>query len=404
MFFKKITNLVLLTKELLRYINTIFLLSFLFVVSLCFSSCNSIDKKNILPNKKPLSVIINAFPAKTIFNKKVTDFKQDDLPNSGILFTVGMNRLFVVDASNKVKCLDLNGIILWEKGFKNSITAGPVFFENKVLIATAFPKLFCLDALTGEQIWETPISSELLSAPSASSGVVYIRTLDGSLVAISLKDGKQLWGFSAVCPNISLRKSASPVVSENKVVAGFSNGKLLALDKNQGSVFWSYQLSNPNGRIDLQRITDITADPIVLNGDVYAVGYQGNLVSINLHTGESLWEKEISSYLGLTIKGTVLFVATKEGNLLALNRKTGAIIWEQNSLIGRNLSKPIIFDNYLVMGDQEGNLHFLDTATGNIKGRIVLNASGIFLPPLIINKNQLYVLHNNGYLTSIEIF
>jgi outer membrane protein assembly factor BamB len=373
------------------------------ILLLCFASCDSIDQKKILPSKKPLEVIVNPFQEERIFSQKITDLNLEETSNSGILFTMNKKQLFVGGSSGKIKSLDFAGKILWEKDLHYPITAGPVVFEQWLLVATSSAKLFCLDIQKGNQIWEISLGSDLLTAPTVTSDLIFIRTLDGSLTAINLKDGKHLWSYATASPTIKLRKGAAPALHKDRVIAGFGNGKIFAFDKMRGTVLWAHQISKPIGRSEFQRISDITADPLIVDDIVYAVSYNGNLVAIKVDTGDLLWEQEFSSYAGIAVNNQILYISTREGKVLAVNRTNGNLIWEQESLIGRNLSKPSIFQRYLIVGDPEGNLHFLNQKTGKLQGRVFLNSSGIFLVPLIINQNTLYALTNNGYLFIIKI-
>ncbi len=370
---------------------------------LVLTSCNTIDKRIDVLGKKNLEQIVNPFQAKKIFDKKMVTLKSDYILNSGILLEKGNNQLFTGDFAGNVIAIDLNGRILWKQFLKNSVTAGPVLAENKIFVITSEAKLFCLGAENGEILWSAPISSDALAAPAISGGIGFIHTLDGGLSAVNLKDGRQLWRISTVLPNMTLRRASAPIVYDKYVVAGFANGKLFAVNKENGTVLWSHNISNPKGRSELQRITDIIADPVIVNNVVYAVSYQGNLTAIKLDSGELLWEKELSSYSGIIIDGNAVYISTIDGKVLAIDNKTGTIFWVQEDLQGRVLSKPIVFDKYLVIGDQDGNLHFLDKLYGYTKGRVFLDSSGISISPLVINKNKLYVLTNNGSLEILEI-
>lgn len=375
----------------------------LFCLLLSVTACNSIDKRVNSINKKTLEPIDNPFIAKKILDKKIINLKVDDVFNSSILLTKGKEQLFTAGSSGDVVAVDLNGKNIWKQALKNSITAGPVLFENKIFVTTSAAKLFCLDAINGKILWDTAISSDSLAAPSISGNMVFIHTLDGGLSGLSIQDGRQLWRMSSVVPNITLRRGSSPVVHGNYLIAGFANGKLFAINKESGSILWAHNISNPKGRSELQRMTDISADPVILDNTVYAVSYQGNLTAIKLDTGELLWEKELSSYAGIIVDKHAVYISTIDGRVLAMDNKTGTVFWVQDDLEGRTLSKPVVFNNYLVVADKDGNLHFLDKLYGYIKGRTFLDSSGISIAPLVTNENQLYILTNNGYLKILEI-
>ena len=56
------------------------------------------------------------------------------------------------------------------------------------------------------------------------------------------------------------------------VLAGFDNGKFLALDIDEGDVAWDAFLTQPSGRTELDRMTDIDGVFGVIGNDVYVTG------------------------------------------------------------------------------------------------------------------------------------
>jgi outer membrane protein assembly factor BamB len=381
---------------------------FLLIYSiLLLTACNTMERKLELPNKKALLPVINAVELNKIFDSKIIDLKPEDALNSALILAKSANKLFVADALGHVIALDLNAKVLWKISLKETITTGPNFFKDKLYIVTNQAKLICLSADSGEILWATPVSSETLAelgfSDEKSMDLGFVHTIDGGLSAINLMDGRQLWRFSTVVPNMMLRRGSKPIVTDNYVISGFANGKLFALDKKDASMLWSYNIANPQGRFELQRVFDISADPVVKDNKVYAVSYQGNLISVKLDNGELIWEKEVSSYSGLVVDKNVVYIAAKDGIIYALDANTGSNIWSQQELIGRILSKPVIIDNYIVISDMDGNLHFFDKHFGRIKARLSLDSKGIFISPIVdLNNKILYILTNSGRLIAVK--
>ena len=341
---------------------------------LLLSACNSIERRLDLPNKKPLAPITNAFEIKKAWNKKIVNLKAGETLNSALTLSRGSQQLFAADTLGNIVAVDLDGVVLWKTSVKESLTSGPSLFKEKVCVVTGSAKLICLNTNKGEELWNTNLSSESLAgigfSSSTTGDLIFVHTIDGGLSAIKLADGRQLWRFSSIVPNISLRRGSAPVVFDNYVVAGFSNGKLFALNKEDGSIFWSQNISNPKGRSELQRMIDISADPVIVGNTVYAISYQGNLTATTLNDGALVWEREVSSYSGLMVDHNSIYISAIDGKVFAVDKKTGTTLWIQEDLIGRSLSKPVIFNNYIVIGDLDGNLHFLDQKFGAIKARV----------------------------------
>jgi outer membrane protein assembly factor BamB len=199
-----------------------------------------------------------------------------------------------------------------------------------------------------------------------------------------------------------LRRSSSPIVVKDVIVAGFANGKLLAMQKNDGSIIWSQDISNPKGTTDLQRMIDISADPVVYKDRVYAASYQGNIAGLTLNNGHVIWDRNIASYAGFTAADNMLYVSATNGDVVAIEAQTGGTYWLQTELQGRRLTKPAIVDKYLVIGDDDGNIHWLEKSTGRIAGRSELDRDGIDAMPIVHN-NTVYVLGCGGALIALEV-
>ena len=143
-------------------------------------------------------------------------------------------------------------------------------------------------------------------------------------------------------PPLMLRRSSTPDVKNDLVIAGFANGKLLAMQKNDGSVTWTQDISHPKGTTDLQRMVDISADPLVQDERVYAASYQGNIAALTITNGNIIWERAVPSYAGFVADHNLLYVASTNGDVVALETQNGSTYWLQTVLQGRRLSKPAI--------------------------------------------------------------
>ncbi len=84
------------------------------------------------------------------------------------------------------------------------------------------------------------------------------------------------------------------------VVAGFANGKVTAFRASTGEPVWDQRVMLPQGRSELDRMVDIDGTPVITASAVYAASFQGRLSAIRPSDGTVLWEKDASSYVGLS--------------------------------------------------------------------------------------------------------
>jgi outer membrane protein assembly factor BamB len=284
--------------------------------------------------------------------------------------------VFVAGAKGAVLALDAaSGKVLWRRQFKLALAGGPGVGGGLVLVGSADGDLIALDALTGANRWQVRINAEILSAPVVGNGVVVLHTVDGHLYGLNAANGEQRWVTEQVVPRLTLRGMSAPVIAGDLAVAGFDNGRLMAVTVGGGITAWDVALGQPRGSSELQRLIDIDSVPVVDGDEVYAVSYQGRAARLSLETGRELWGHEISSFRGLALGPISAYVSTAEGDLVRLDRAGGGERWRQKQLAHRFLSAPVVLGNTVVVADNLGMLHWLDGDSGDFQARVSLGGA-----------------------------
>jgi outer membrane protein assembly factor BamB len=290
----------------------------------------------------------------------------------------------------------------WSVKTRLPLAAGPTFGEGLLAFGTTDGQLLLLDAQTGEERWRRAVGSEVLAPPAIAPNVVVLRTIDGRLRGFSLRDGTLLWTVEQSRPPLTLRGNAAPRVAGAFVVAGFDNGRLGAYEVGSGEAVWELAIATPSGRSELERLVDISAGLQVVGNDVYAVGYHGNAVGVDLTTGVVLWRQEMSSYAGLGADVSNVYVTDEVGTVVALNRSGGSPLWRQDALRLRDVSAPARYANTVVVGDLEGYLHWLDPADGRFLARERATSDRITAAPLVVGQT-VFVQGDDGTLAAFTV-
>jgi outer membrane protein assembly factor BamB len=262
-----------------------------------------------------------------------------------------------------------SGRRVWAVKTKLPLSAGPEVAEGLVAIGSSDGDVIALDATSGAERWRKSIGSEVLARPLVVNDVIVVRTVDGHLEALSVTDGSKRWAFDEQVPRLTLRGTAPPVLAGDRIIAGFDNGKVLALDPRNGEVLWDAVVNAPSGRTELERLVDIDSPARVSGDDVFVVGFQGRVAMLALDSGQIWWARDASSYRGFAMDDENLYLTNAASVVLAMRRSDGAIQWEQDLLKHRGLTAPAIDGDALVVGDFQGYLHWLDKATGEIVAR-----------------------------------
>lgn len=308
-------------------------------------------------------------------------------------------RVYTADRDGRVLALDaLKGDEIWTmRDPDRRISGGPGVGEDKVFVGTSDAEVVARDAATGKKLWVAKVSSEVLAPPRTADGLVIVRTGDGNIYALDATTGLEKWVYDRTIPVLTLRGTAPPAVHNGTVIAGFDSGRLVALELATGKQLWETQLAAPSGRSDLERLVDIDDEPIVKDETVYVGSFQGKVAAISIRDGSIEWTRDMSSYDNLAVDDEHVYITDERGVVWALKRADGAAVWRQKAFKYRKLTGPTHFQHYLVVGDFEGYLHWLDDATGTVVARTRVDKDRILTPPIDLDGSLL------GYSSSGKI-
>ena len=333
---------------------------------LALAGCNSIDKAD---RPMPLKAVAGSLQPQRAWSASLGGAKPKLL--LGLAPATDGQHVFAAGGKGTVLALDAaTGKQLWRRELKVALAGGPGTGGGLVLVGSADGGLFALDAASGKDRWNVRVNAEILSAPVVAGTVVVLRTVDGRLHGFNAADGVQRWVTEQQVPRLTLRGTSDPVAAGEFVLAGFDNGRLMAVTTGGGITAWDIALGQPHGSSELQRLIDIDAPPVVDADEVYAVSFQGRAARLSLETGREIWGHEISSYRGLALGPISVYVSTAEGDLVRLDRAGGGERWRQKLLAHRRLTAPAVLGSSVVVGDNLGMLHWLDADSGDFQARV----------------------------------
>lgn len=295
-----------------------------------------------------------------------------------------------------------SGRAQWSVRLDENLTGGPGYGQGALAFGTANGDLIVLDAQSGEVRWQRPAGSEVIAPPAIGSDVVVFRTVDGRLRAFDLGSGEEQWSVEQTLPPLTLRGDTAPIVTGQIVVSGFDNGRIGAYNIDSGLPIWEFPIATSTGRNELERLVDIGNDLAIVGNDVYTAGINGRAVGIDLRTGRVTWQQELSSFAGLSVDASNVYVTDEFGAVAAYDRVRGAPLWRQEDLRLRDVTAPARFGNLLVVGDFEGYLHWLDPLDGRFRARERAGSDRITGAPLVLGQT-LYVQSDDGSVAAYVV-
>jgi outer membrane protein assembly factor BamB len=317
---------------------------------------------------------------------------------------IGSGKIIAADREGLVQARSLStGSLIWETETEMHFSSGPGLGSNTVILGSSDGEVVALDVETGSVLWKSVVSSEVLSVPVVAQNVVIVRTTDGFIIALDEKTGGKRWSYERTVPALSIRGTGSPLIVEDKVIGGYDNGKLMALRLADGKYVWETSIAVPKGRSEIERLVDLDVDPIVVGDTIYVASYQGGVAAISALEGEILWRNEgISSHSGLSNDYRYLYLSNSESHVMQLDQRNGAALWKLQDLSQRRLTAPAPYENYVVVGDFEGYVHWLSRTDGRQLDRVQVTDSAIDAKPIVVD-NTVYVYAKDGTLAALKV-
>jgi len=269
-----------------------------------------------------------------------------------------------------------SGKQVWRVKTGITVSGGVGSGEGMVLIGSDKGDVLAYDE-EGKLRWKSKVPSEVLSAPQVSESVVIVRSGDGRIAALDASDGKRLWLYERSTPALVVRSHAGVTIQRGVAFAGFAGGKLVALKISDGSVIWEVAVSLPRGNTELERISDITSNPVADDEQVCAIAFQGRVACFDVAQGSPMWNRDISSDKGMMLLRKFLYISDAKGSVFALDKTSGSTLWKNDKLSLRDISAPLVLEKLVVVGDYAGYLHGLDREDGSMAARIKLDGGAI---------------------------
>ena len=341
------------------------------------------EKEDQSKNSEPSKLKKNfssSLTVKTLWKKKLgsglDDYYLKLRPN------IEGENLYITDRDGYLLNVDLkSGKLHWKVKDKNVEYTSPAGLgDGMVLVGTGDGRLIAREIESGSLRWIVKTSSEILAAPSAHKGITVVRSADGAVLALDSKTGSEVWNYRREAPRLTLRGNSRPLISDNVVFSALDNGRLIALDLKLGNMVWNKAITVPSGVTDLERMVDLDGDPLITEDFVYVSSFQGGVTALSKVNGQIIWARQISSYNTLARGGRKIFVVDEDSVIWALNEEDGISVWKQSELEKRFITAPVFFNNYIIVGDFEGYVHWLSAETGEIVNRIRLDRNSIVAP------------------------
>lgn len=330
---------------------------------------------------------------------------------------VSGGRVFTLDSRALIAATGTNGATLWQTDLTpasdradDASGGGLAAGGGLVFATTGFGELVALDPASGAVAWRQKFDAAPAGAPAFADGRVYVTARDGSAWGMSAADGKVLWSLPG-SPGSGVTGGTSPAVDGRQVIFPFSSGLMIAADKASGQGLWNAYVAGERQGRAYASVRDVTGDPVITGGMVYAATSSGRIIAVNADTGLPVWSAGEGAVSPPLVAGGSVFVVNDEDQLVRLNASSGEVIWRVDLpyFLKDKLSRrkqihayygPILAGGRLVVTTSAGAVQSYDPASGRLVGSAEL-AGGAATGPAVAG-GTLYVVSTRGELVAFR--
>lgn len=297
--------------------------------------------------------------------------------------------------------------------------ASPVIAGGKVFVGGQDSKFYCLDLATGESQWTFEAEGPVTAPGAVVEDMVFFGDTYGLIYGLKLDDGSEVWRMEAddkVEGGINALKVSDDQLPEPewRIFVGSHDFNLYSLAAKTGERRWSretesYVMATPSIEAGLPAITfggcdgflyvvaadtgrslhQVELGQYVMNsaamrdGIAYVAHYGGEVVAIDVASGEFAWRTETGvEYHGSpAVTESLVIVPGTDKRLAAFDRVTGEEVW---AFQGRRdfEGSPVVCESAIWIGGMDGRLYAVAPESGEELWNYDLGAQMLASPAL----------------------
>ena len=229
------------------------------------------------------------------------------------------------------------GSLVWTHSFTHTVPMNVQVHDGRVFAAEGVA--IALDAATGRELWRfAPDSHGGFGESAVDEHAFYFGTASHRMYALDQETGSLLWStdlgpdwaHTGVVRGAAVSGDTVYALAEqfNSGSGNLSTGWLFALDRQSGSILWSYR--NGDGADE----RNLMASPAVVGRVIVAGDLPGNaIIGVDRFTGLEIWRigGAAGKYgpdqppIGL---GRTVYIASNDNHVYAVDAPTGELIWK----------------------------------------------------------------------------
>jgi outer membrane protein assembly factor BamB len=204
----------------------------------------------------------------------------------------------------------------WPFEAESAVWASPLVVDGRVYVASMDHHVYCLDAVTGEEIWNAQVGGALAKQPLLVDGILYAGAFDGRVHAITADLGELVDGFAFEAGNWIW---STPLMVDGQLFVTALDGSLYALDPATGDVLapYPYNSGEMSGGRDV-----IRANPVQAGDNIVVATEKGYVIAVKNGQRGCSWPSgtpQSAIYTTPVVSGDKIYVIQMSGEVYTLD-------------------------------------------------------------------------------------
>ena len=305
---------------------------------------------------------------------------------------------FIVAGSDgTVLSLDAqSGRELWRGQAGDKLSAGVGSDGRFAAVVSRDNQLVVLDK--GVKLWATRLASRTSTAPLVAGERVFVVGVDRIVHAFDALDGRRLWTFQRPGEALTLAQPGVLAAYKNTLIAGLG-AVLVGIDPTAGSVRWEVAITSPRGTNEVERLNDLVGPLLRVGDNLCARAFQtavGCVAVAGTDRATLRWSRNAGGQQAVGGDADFVFGGDATDRLTAWRAAGGELAWTNERLLYRGLSAPLSAGKTVMLGDVDGQVHFLAREDGKTLLRLPTDGSPVVAQPVLAGTTVLVVTRNGG--------
>ncbi|HEX5357899.1 MAG TPA: outer membrane protein assembly factor BamB [Aquabacterium sp.] len=252
----------------------------------------------------------------------------------------------------------------------------------------------------GKQVWREKLPGRVITAPLVAGERVFIQSVDRSVRAYDVLDGRWLWQYQRPGGEPLALANAGVITAFRDTLLVGQGPRLVGLDPLKGTVRFDVNVGTPRGTNEVERLADLVGPLARVDDEACVRTFQLNVACLELNRGSLRWSRPQAGRMAVAADERIVVGADGADRLTAWKAENGDLLWRVDRFTYRSLSAPAVWGNRVVVGDGKDYLHVLAADDGRTVGRIELDAPLVAAP--VVDGDTLLVLTRKGTLYALR--